>query len=306
MIENNYTFYKKIRIRIQNAFPFIGRRKGALSSLKIRHFTKRLAERKRVLDDHAAGHDTPLLFNVVEVETVNRCNGECQFCPVNKNRDPRTTRRMDDALFEKIIAELAAIEYSGLIHLYSNNEPFLDRRIPDFARTARAKLPKARIGLSTNGLIMTRDQYRATIDSLDFLTVNNYCDDYQLLDSHKQIEEWTRERDDWFQKTKITIRNKKEFLTTRGGGAPNRDGGINRTLSCGCHLPSHQLIIRPDGKLSICCNDATGQTTVGDVSQKGLVESWNNPEYTALRYRILEDRNILPPCRECDTLAGRL
>ncbi len=306
MIENNYTLFKKIRIRVQNAFPFIGRRKGALSSLKQRHYKKRLAERKRVLDDHAAVSDTPLLFNVVEVETINRCNGECRFCPVNKHQDPRKIRKMDDALFAAILDELSAIDYSGLIHLYSNNEPFLDQRMPDFAREARSKLPNATIGLSTNGLIMTREQYRKTIDWLDFLTVNNYCDDYQLLDTHKHIEEWTRERDEWFAKTKITIRNKSEFLSTRGGGAPNRDGGLNRTLDCGCHLPSHQVIIRPDGKMSICCNDATGQTTVGDITENGIVAAWNSPEYVALRYKVLGDRSLLPPCRECDTLAGRL
>lgn len=34
------------------------------------------------------------LFNHVEIETVNRCNGTCDFCPVSKNRDSREYREM--------------------------------------------------------------------------------------------------------------------------------------------------------------------------------------------------------------------
>lgn len=74
------------------------------------------------------------LFSSIEIETMNRCNGKCTFCPVNHDIDPRKFSRMSEPLFQKIIDELKTLNYSGRLALYSNNEPFLDVRIEDFAR----------------------------------------------------------------------------------------------------------------------------------------------------------------------------
>lgn len=43
------------------------------------------------------------LFNHIEIETINRCNGVCSFCPVNVRNDSRTLALMPWNLFEKII-----------------------------------------------------------------------------------------------------------------------------------------------------------------------------------------------------------
>ncbi len=48
---------------------------------------------------------------------------------------------MTEELFRKIIDELAEMNYSNGISLYSNNEPFLDERIIDFHKYANEKLP---------------------------------------------------------------------------------------------------------------------------------------------------------------------
>lgn len=85
----------------------------------------------------------PPLFSSVEIETINACNGRCSFCPVNRALDPRTHIMMRRDLFEKIIIELQTLNYSGRIGLFSNNEPFLDKRIIDFAKYAREHLPYA-------------------------------------------------------------------------------------------------------------------------------------------------------------------
>lgn len=50
---------------------------------------------------------------------------------------------MTDELFEKIIGELADLDYSYRLGLYSNNEPFLDEDIIRRVKYAREKLPKA-------------------------------------------------------------------------------------------------------------------------------------------------------------------
>lgn len=73
----------------------------------------------------------------IELETYNRCNNDCAFCPVNRNNDTRKAHYMDEKLFYSIIDQLRIMDYSGSICLYSNNEPLLDKRIFKFVEYAK-------------------------------------------------------------------------------------------------------------------------------------------------------------------------
>ena len=99
----------------------------------------------------------------IEVETLNRCNGKCSFCPVNALEPQRKYAKMSEQLFKKIIQELAEQNYSGTLSLFSNNEPFLDERIIDFYKYAREKLPGAKLSLFTNGSLLTLDKFKEII-----------------------------------------------------------------------------------------------------------------------------------------------
>ena len=46
-----------------------------------------------------------LQIKEIEIETVNRCNGKCSFCPVNANEPQREYAKMSTELFYKIIQE---------------------------------------------------------------------------------------------------------------------------------------------------------------------------------------------------------
>ena len=98
--------------------------------------------------------DNPSIYEI-EIETVNRCNGVCPFCPVNAKEPQRPYAKMSTDLFYKIIADLVAIDYSGMLSIFSNNEPFLDERILDFYRYAKTHLPKAATSIFTNGSLLT-------------------------------------------------------------------------------------------------------------------------------------------------------
>lgn len=73
----------------------------------------------------------------IEIETINRCNNDCSFCPVNRNDDIRTPKIMKEELFYKIIDDLCNIKYTGVISLFSNNEPLLDTRLLKFLKYAK-------------------------------------------------------------------------------------------------------------------------------------------------------------------------
>lgn len=88
---------------------------------------------------------------IVEIETINRCNSTCEFCPANKDNDKRPFARLSDEDFRKIISDLKDWNYNGMISLYINNEPLIDTRILDFHKYVRQELPECRIKLFTNG-----------------------------------------------------------------------------------------------------------------------------------------------------------
>ena len=242
----------------------------------------------------------PPLFTSVEIETINACNGRCSFCPVNIDSDPRVHIKMRRCLFEKIITELQDINYSGRIGLFSNNEPFLDNRIVYFAKYARKHLPYAYLYLYTNGTLLTVDKYVEIIQYLDYMVIDNYDDTGNIHPAVAKIISLCQQDLQFYKKTLISIRKQTEELYTRGGNAPNR---IRiEPLNMTCTLPFQQLVIRPDGKLSLCCNDAYGELTMGDVSINSIIDEWYGDSYASLRKLILQGRKNCRICNRCDSL----
>ena len=60
------------------------------------------------------------------------------------------------------------------------------------------------------------------------------------------------------------------------------------------------MIIRPTGQISLCCNDALGQMTMGDLSKEKLVDIWKSEKYQKIRKDILISRQNIPLCKNCD------
>lgn len=242
-----------------------------------------------------------VLFNKLEIETINRCNGSCDFCPVNYTHDPRPFRRMDESLFSRIIKQLQALTYSGALALFSNNEPLIDDRLPAFLNLARKALPDAFIYLYTNGILLKEVLLFELLPYLDWIHVDCYTDTPELPQNMERLRQACRERQVPPEKISFHLRNRSELLTTRAGTAPNRSKPLPvRSL---CPLPFSQMIIRPDGKVSQCCNDALGQMTLGDLSVQTIEEVWYGKALEALRIAMMNGgRQSCGLCRGCDTI----
>lgn len=239
------------------------------------------------------------VFHHVEIETINRCNGTCEFCPVNCFIDPREKKLMDENLFKKIIDDLAQMNYSGRLSLFSNNEPFLDKRIMEFHRYARKMLPNARMHLYTNGTLLKMQDFLELVDILDELIIDNYDQELKLIETSEKIVEYAELHPEIKEKVTIVLRKPKEILTSRGGDAPNRNQKVaDGTITC--VLPFQQLIIRPDGKVSLCCNDPLGKCTLGDTNNQTLMEIWKGDEFKKVRETVLEGRGNYGHCKCCD------
>lgn len=238
----------------------------------------------------------------IEIETLNRCNSACSFCPVNRDEDPRVMRRMEESVFRGIIDELSDWDYRGHLNLFSNNEPFLDKRIYEFAAYASSKLPHAYIQLFTNGTALNVPRVERILPYLSHLLINNYGTSNQLHENvHEVICHLERDAPAFAEKVTVVLRRLVEFKTNRAGSAPNRRNRTTRFKSR-CAYPFFQMVIRPDGKVSMCNNDALGQATLGDVVAEGVRGAWENTHRQSAKEAMLGGRRKLTPCAKCDVL----
>ncbi|MBQ8625902.1 MAG: SPASM domain-containing protein [Agathobacter sp.] len=239
------------------------------------------------------------LFEHIEIETYNRCNGVCDFCPVSVKAESRKKCLMDIELFKKIIDELADLNYSGRLCLFSNNEPFLDSRIIELHKYARKMLPNARMHLYTNGTLLTLDKFIEIMKYLDELIIDNYNQELKLIPNARRIKEYCEEHPELIERVTIVLRKPKEILATRGGDAPNRHEKISYE-NTKCVNPFRQMIVRPDGKVSLCCNDPLGKNTMGDLNRSSVTEVWYGEEFRKVREALAKGRQYWPHCKYCD------
>lgn len=262
--------------------------------------SKLLLARKSVNDAVEELYGEDRLFNHIEVETINRCNGSCSFCPVNYKVDPREKKIMSETMFKSIVGQLEEIRYTGRFTTFSNNEPLLDERIIEFNRYAREHLPNAKMHLYTNGTLMTIDIFEQLVEMLDELIIDNYQQELRLIKPCLEIIEYCEAHPELKKKVTIVLRKPNEILTSRGGDAPNR-----KNTGCyakdRCILPFKQMIIRPDGKVSLCCNDAIGKYTLGDLTKEKLIDIWYGPRFSMVRKCLYEGRENWGNCQFCDT-----
>jgi len=247
------------------------------------------------------------LPTAIEIETLNRCNGKCSFCPVNATVEQRPYAKMSGALFKKIIDELKGLSYSGRLALFSNNEPYLDERIIEFMKYARESVPDAYLYVYTNGTMLTLDKYKESMKYLDEIYIDNYSDDRVLLPVVKEIKEYIEnEKPEYLLRTIIDMRLQNQMLFSRGGQAPNRIENLKK-IKTRCSYPYLQMVIRPDGKVSLCCNDAKGVYTMGDLNESAIIDVWYSHNYKEIRQIMMDTgRKNLNLCQYCDTVGDVL
>ena len=239
---------------------------------------------------------------VVNIETINRCNSTCAFCNANVHAEKRPFKRIDMDLYRTIIDQLADWGYRGHLTLYGNNEPLLDTRIVELHRYAREKLPDSFIFMSTNGLILTLDKIRQVQPYIDQLIINNYANEYKLHDNIQEIYDYVRTHEEEFRDIEIVIQMRylEEVLTNRAGSAPNKQNTKEKEYKETCLLPFTDMWITPNGIVGICCCDNLEVTNYGDLTKEPLKDIWGGAKLTALRRALAKGRNTIPMCKYCD------
>ena len=250
---------------------------------------------------HFLSEETIPNFIDIEIETFNRCNNDCAFCPANKNFDTRKPTLMDEELFYSIVEQLRAMDYRGRMSLYCNNEPLLDGRILKFIEHAKKRLPNVEHFLYTNGLLLTEEKILSLVKNLDWIVIDNYDDDFELIAPVKKILDADLPQN-FKCKVRISLRKKNQKLFNRAGAAPNRIDEENKfSPQSPCILPFTQMIVRPDGKAARCCQDTFSDFSLGDLSNQTLAEIWRGKNYQDFRKELyFNGRKNLDICKSCD------
>ena len=111
---------------------------------------------------------------VLQVQTINRCNGRCGMCPYPYTVHLQPREVMDDALYKKIVNECVAekdfYEFVPMVQ----NEPLLDgkleERIAEFKQHAQ---PHQSVEIVTNGTGLTPGRFEKLVQSgLDTITIS--------------------------------------------------------------------------------------------------------------------------------------
>lgn len=207
-------------------------------------------------------------------------------------------------MYCSIIEELRDAEWEGKLFLNINNEPFVDVRILKFAEYAKSTIPGVFVELITNGTLLSPKKMYDLVGKIDSLVINDYSNRYELSEPHRSIYREIKAHEEAFRNIKVIInrRYSQEILATRAGYAPNKKEK-NNNVNGPCIYPFTDLLIFPDGKVGMCCNDCKEVTDFGDVTQNRLLEIWNNEKFVNLRRAMKSgDRRNYPFCKECDVV----
>src|SRR5512133_595793 len=74
----------------------------------------------------------------IQLQTINACQAACTMCPYDTYSKVFQRGRMDDELFDKIIAEIAEHPETHSFIPMLQNEPLLDKKLFDRLRRFRA------------------------------------------------------------------------------------------------------------------------------------------------------------------------
>lgn len=245
-------------------------------------------------------HVLPDRFWRVEVETSSRCNRACHYCPVAVA--PRPDHLLEPEVFRRLVDELGAMGFAGRFSPHFFGEPLLDPRLADLLAYARARLPRARIVVYTNGDALTPKKARELLDAgVDlFLVTFEEGPSKAWADTRREIDRWTLRR-------RFLVRHFTDDVP-----APfNRGGTVlfpGRELHArACLLPASALVVDAWGRVRLCANDYHGEVIWGDLHTDTLAEVWARPDFVRLRRDLLEGRFEQPICRVCVGLdaAGR-
>ncbi|MEK6875352.1 MAG: radical SAM/SPASM domain-containing protein [Nanoarchaeota archaeon] len=237
-------------------------------------------------------------FDAIAIETTTYCNLRCENCPNSKyTRGLKgNTKLMDTNLFNKIINELAEINYRGTILLHFYGEPLTDKRIPYFVQYIKKKLPKSFIQINTNGFLLTLPLYKELLKSgLDRFFITQYTS--VKPKNIDKIISYLKDKPKKDNLINYRVLGKDIGLSNRGGEIKvDKCVDFERPI---CLYPTTAIHIDYFGNLVLCCNDYHSSVIFGNIKNEKLLNIWDKPSYKKLRKELRKKNFYLSICKKC-------
>lgn len=284
----------------------------------------------RTIDDAFSVNWNKPFPRAVQIETVSACNAKCSYCPYSDAKKYFVQERMSDALFEKIVNELA--QWSPqLVAPYLNNEPLLDNNMIPRIKHLRLELPDAYLDFSTNASLITEHHARfltSSYLSLSEIKINipsTEKEEYEkttglsfekaingakLLKKYAENQDFKgmmrvvmvgggNEKDEEFWK-KLGIPCKEYTLVSRAGSIENGFEPLQEVNGCRYNRQKEWMHICSNGDVILCCMDFYRTIKLGNIKNESLYDVWNSKAYEQVRKTITKstDKDFL--CNKCE------
>ena len=232
-------------------------------------------------------------LKIVQIEVTNICNANCVFCSRSKIKKFGT---MTDSLFKKILMDIKKIPSVKRVIPMLLGEPFCDRKFLQKLKLINELLPGIKITIFTNCSLLSRKKIirLSQIKDLEvFFSLNGACKKTRqelmgLMDYDKAVK-----MIDLYAKTGRPygvslvkypsvsdgeiLEFKKKYEHNMIIGYKNFSGDkFDDGPKTNCNRAISEMTIMWDGIVSLCCMDAYGKVTFGDVNIASVKDVWES------------------------------
>lgn len=228
---------------------------------------------------------------IVLIEVNTDCNRSCSYC--SNHVFPKPRQLMEEGVFQKVIDDLAEVDYRGRVALHQSSEPLLHPNLEGLMAYSDDKLPKAELAVYTNGDFLDRDRF----DRLNEAGVDTWIVTQHGSNIPKPLEKLLTGLTPAEQKkvTFQTIWQNKLYNRTVPGLIPEEQ----RIIPDPCFTASYHMQVLVDGSVPQCSMGFAGENIFGNVKDRGLLEIWRDPEFKTFRADVGHRKFELDVCQRC-------
>jgi radical SAM protein with 4Fe4S-binding SPASM domain len=231
----------------------------------------------------------------IEIEINSDCNLSCAYCP-NSKSERKEKGFMTPEVYETIMKQLQAYDYSGRISYHFYNEPTLSPNLELFVAMTKKYIPKAKTVLYSNGTNLNKEK----IDSLYAAGLERF-----IITEHHQAKlhnlDFISNDKSLYTTNRFKFSTFKQIPMTNRGGAVKAGARITEPLKTPCFIPRCVLVITLKGNVVACYEDYFQTHVMGNITESDITDIWNSEKYTNFRNELkLGNRHKFEVCKTCN------
>lgn len=283
------------------------------------------------LTHHLTDHQKRVAFKsgvgFINIETSYQCNRNCPYCPNFKYDRRKSNSFLDWDAYNRMMEDLASIDYDRRISLVGLNEPLM--HMEDFLarlRVIREKIPKSYILIFTNGDFLDKAALKAMedlkVNELKVAIHNAPTKPYDERDILKRtmdkacelglqplLTHFKRDKVIEFRMlgSPITVRYSQENYMTEGHSRGDAMPDVGRKITnrtAPCLQPFDNFIVTYLGHVLPCCtvfgdNEMTERVYLGNIKEHSIFDLYAGEKLAAWRRTAMVEGEKQPPCSTC-------